>query len=124
MTDPEISKLFTLLEQFFPAAAKKKGDRFTLAWRLALSPYRYEDVKAAALAYARTHKYYPDLADLTAGLTQEQQTVRRRDHEWMRPYLDPDYTPHPLTAYAARHGVTVGQAMAALGVRSLGEASA
>ena len=46
MTDPEISKLFTLLEQFFPAAAKRKGDRFTLAWRLALSPYRYEDVKA------------------------------------------------------------------------------
>lgn len=124
MTDPEISKLFTLLEQFFPAAAKKKGDRFTLAWRLALSPYRYEDVKAAALAYVRANKYYPDLADLTAGLVPVQQPARRSDHGWMRPYLDPDYTPHPITAYAARHGVTVGQALAALGFRSLGEGSA
>ena len=33
-----------------------------------MEPYAYEDAKAAAIAYARKNKFFPDVADITGGL--------------------------------------------------------
>lgn len=64
----DTDRLFTLLAQFYPngrvTETKKK------AWALALEPYEYEAVKAAAVKYAAQNKYFPDLADLTGNLPQ------------------------------------------------------
>lgn len=70
MDKQETEKLFKLLAQFYPQ--KKPRDEQKYAWYLALQPYRYEDVKYAAVCYAREQKYFPDLSDLTAGLQKKE----------------------------------------------------
>lgn len=66
MDQKETNQLFTLLAQFYPN--KKVNDTLRLAWSLALKPYRYEDVKAGAIAHAREKKFFPDIHELTNGL--------------------------------------------------------
>ena len=65
----EVNKLFKLLEQFYPKAKQVTSKELRQAWALALEPYAYEDVKAAAILYVTKNKYFPDLADLTGGIT-------------------------------------------------------
>lgn len=108
MTKEETGKLFTLLEQFYPNT--QKGRIAKAAWELALEPYRYEDVKAAAIDYVRSGKFFPDLADLTAGLPRREDQENTCAVDWMKPYVDPDYKPDPITHYAAVHGITWGEA--------------
>lgn len=71
MDKPETVKIFDLLQQFYPQAAALKDKKKRYAWRLALEPYAFEDVKAAVLSYARKGKFFPDLSDITSGLLQE-----------------------------------------------------
>ena len=59
MTKTETAKLFTLLGQFYPN--KSPTTELRLAWELALEPYAYEDVRTAAIAYARGNKFFPTL---------------------------------------------------------------
>ena len=116
MTKTETAKLFTLLGQFYPNKAPTAELR--LAWELALEPYAYEDVRTAAIAYARGNKFFPDLVDITGGLAPAQgsdETPERgaRDRSWMQKYILPD-DPDSVSRYARQHGMTWPQAAAAL----------
>lgn len=68
MQKSEVENLFNLLEQFYPNAKQLCSKPVQVAWVLALEPYAYEDAKAAAIAYARKNKFFPDVADITGGL--------------------------------------------------------
>ena len=127
MTKRDVEKLFSLLEQLFPEATRKRKSPVRLsAWALALEPYAYEDVKAAAVEYARRKKFFPDIADLTASLSPvvnpspreegaPQERMRWRDDTWMKEFLSPGYVScDPATRYAAEHGCTYGAAQKAL----------
>lgn len=77
----ETDKLFCFLEQFYPN--KRPTENQKLAWSCALEPYAYADVRAAAVAYVRENKFFPDLADLTKGLNREDnnEVYRPGQHE-------------------------------------------
>lgn len=111
MTKDETGKLFTLLKQFYPN--KNISAEMRLAWEIVFEPYAYEDVKAAAVAYVRKSKFFPDVADLTVGLAmQEEQPKKAKDGRkslnepapWMTPHLLPD-DPHSVSRYAREHGI-------------------
>lgn len=70
MDTAEFTKLWRLLEELFPAAAKKKSDKAKAVWERGLTPYRLEDAADAAMSYARKNKFFPDLSDITGGLTE------------------------------------------------------
>lgn len=115
MTKTETAKLFTLLGQFYPNKVPTAELRF--AWELAVEPYAYEDVRAAAIAYARENKYFPDVADITGGLApvrNDGEEPERGVRDWMRKYIPPE-DPDSVSRYAREHGLTWPQAAAALG---------
>ncbi len=122
MEKNEVGKLFTLLEQFYPN--KQVSERMKLAWSIALEPYRYGDVKAAAIAYARRNKFFPDLPDLTVGLeanadktkTADAKPVdRKAEAAWMRQYIGAEHGGlGRVSKYAMEHGTTWQEAKAAL----------
>lgn len=95
MEKNEVGKLFTLLGQFYPN--KQLSENMKLAWGIALEPYRYGDVKTAAVAYVRRNKFFPDVADLTAGLETtedkpaEKPVDRKAEAAWMRKYINADH---------------------------------
>lgn len=65
MNKEETNRLFDLLEQFYPNAKQVKSDKTRLAWSLALEDFTYKDVKSAALDYAISGQYFPNIADIT-----------------------------------------------------------
>lgn len=118
MTDKEFEQVFTALALFWPK--EKISDKRKAAWRLALKPYPYQEgVREKILAYARSGKgnFFPDVADLTAGLTPEV-APKTGGHvpDWIDAILEkePPYTPDPITRYASEHGITWGEAKKAL----------
>lgn len=118
MDKTDAGKIFDLLEQFYPNAAAIKDKKKRYAWRLALEPYAFEDVKAAVLEYSATGKYFPDLADITANLKRaecEPSAEREGRNAWMKKYInyDPESI-NPITKYAADHGCTQGEAREAM----------
>lgn len=118
MDKAEAAKIFDLLQQFYPQAAALKDKKKRYAWRLALEPYAYDDVKAAVLEYSATGKYFPDLADITANLQRaerEPSTERKDRNAWMEKYInyDPESI-NPITRYAADHCCTWGEAKEAM----------
>lgn len=97
MTREETGKLFTLLKQFFPN--RNFTAQMSLAWELALEPYAYEEVKNAVVAHVRKSKFFPDIADLTAGLSFDTPEEKGAESgrgslntpaSWMLPYLLPE----------------------------------
>lgn len=82
----DTDRLFTLLEQFWPN--KRAGENKKRAWALALEPYEYTDIKTAAISYARCHKFFPDLADLTATVKAVSTEPPRDDSALLRKMLD------------------------------------
>lgn len=68
MRKSEVESLFNLLGEFYPNAKQLCSKTAQAAWVLVLEPYAYEDAKAAAIAYARKNKFFPDVADITGGL--------------------------------------------------------
>lgn len=68
MQKSEVESLFKFLARFYPNAKQLHSNPVQVAWVLALEPYAYEDAKAAAIAYARKNKFFPDVADITGGL--------------------------------------------------------
>ena len=69
MTSNEFDKVWRLLGSLFPSAAAKKSQVDIAVWRRGLSVYGMEEVSDRIMDYAREHKFFPDLADVTAGLT-------------------------------------------------------
>lgn len=75
----ETEKLFALLGCYYPNAKQLKSKPMQAAWVIALEPFAYEDVKAAAVAYVRKKNFFPDVADLTAGLVSSNETQASND---------------------------------------------
>lgn len=69
MNTKEFDKLWRLFEELFPAAVKKKGINGRTVWERAMSPYSLEEATEATMKYARQNKFFPDVADITGGLT-------------------------------------------------------
>ena len=69
MDKNERQKVYTLLSKFYPNARQLRDQGTLTAWGFVLEKYTYEDVKSAVLSYAASNKFFPDLADLTGGLT-------------------------------------------------------
>ena len=105
MTKGETAKLFLLLGQFYPN--KRPTTEQRLAWELALEPYAYEDVRAAAIAYARERKFFPDLADLTDGICVS--SDEKDENAWMEACILPE-NPQSISHYARKHGIPWPQA--------------
>lgn len=70
------------------------------------------------IAYARSPKgnFFPDVANLTAGLTPEISEPEKSGPDWIDELLEklPPNTPDPITRYASEHGITWGEAKKAL----------
>lgn len=64
----ERQKVYDLLSRYFPNAKQLKDKKTLTAWGFALEHFTYRDVKNAVINYAISNKYFPDLADITAGL--------------------------------------------------------
>ena len=82
MTAAELKMLQALLGGFFPTAPQLKNPLLWEAWRQALQTIPYEAVKSRAVEYALENKFFPDLADLTAGLRSEGEK-----NAWMEKYI-------------------------------------
>lgn len=119
MDKTDAGKIFDLLEQFYPNAAAIKDKKKRYAWRLALEPYSFEDVRAAVLDYAAKGKYFPDLSDITANLDRREASTpdkaKRDGNAWMEKYIhDGPKKLNPITMYAAEHRCTWGEAKEAM----------
>lgn len=68
MIKTETDKLFRLLKELYPNTGRFSDESAKLAWQLVLEPFEYDAIKAAAVAFARHHKYPPDPRDLCAGM--------------------------------------------------------
>lgn len=116
MTREEFDQVFTALELFWPR--EPVTDKRRAAWWLALKPYPYYDgVRDRIIEYARSAKgnFFPDVADLTAGLEREAANALHTP-DWIDEALEkqPPHTANPVTRYASEHGITWGEAKKAL----------
>lgn len=111
----EIDKLFALLSVFYPNSERGKSKVVKEAWALALSSYRYDDVKAAAAIYAARNKYYPDLYDITGHLSPitpddtptPEVCARKRCYALYARLLAEDCDNNvSISAYAREHGLS------------------
>lgn len=71
MNSEEFQRFWTLLHNLFPASSRLKRENSKLVWEKAMEVYGLEAASNAAVAYARKHKFLPDISDLTAGLPSE-----------------------------------------------------
>lgn len=70
MTRKEVSKIFELFGSLRNEKITPKDNQI-LAWTLALEPFKYETIKAAALSHFRKHNYIPSPAEIIAEIPQE-----------------------------------------------------
>ena len=63
MDEKDCQRLLTLLQTIYPKTTKT-GPNTLAAWALVFAPYDYEEVKAAAIAYARAQTFFPAPAEL------------------------------------------------------------
>ena len=118
MDDFEIDKLFALFSQFYPN--KVVSEELKLAWRYALEPCSYEEVKAAALENVRKSRYFPDIAEIVQLIPRRAEEEKPRGaHAWMAKYMTPEYdtrwSDSGVSRYARENGITWDEAAAALG---------
>ena len=69
MNVDERQKIYRLLSMYYPHAKQLKDQVALTAWGLVLERFTYEDVKQSVVEYATTHKYFPDVADITGRLS-------------------------------------------------------
>ena len=68
MEGQEFDRIWRLLEALYPNTAAKKKDADKAVWRKGLSCYPMKDVAERIMSYARSNKYFPDMADITKGM--------------------------------------------------------
>lgn len=113
MDKREVEQIFALLQTFYPRAAALQSKELRYAWRLALAPYAYEDVREAVLCYAAKGKFFSDLSDLTADLPRRRETgaAKRGPQDWMVVYMaNENETLGRVSRYARTHGLSWEQA--------------
>lgn len=64
MDRKDIGRLFNLMRKLYPNASRFSDNDTMLAWQLVLEPFGYEEIKAAAVAYARAYPHPPDPHEL------------------------------------------------------------
>ena len=64
MDRKDIGRLFNLMRKLYPNARRFSDDETMLAWHLVLEPFSYDEIKAAAVDYARANPHPPDPNEL------------------------------------------------------------
>ena len=113
MDREERQRIYTLLSQFYPNAKQLQSRETLTAWGMVLERYDYEAVKASVLDYAAKSRFFPNLSDLTAGLTPaaapEKKEQPRTAHPQMKQYTAPEYDARfgnsGVSRYAREHGI-------------------
>lgn len=86
MKQAEIPKLLDLIDTLCPDSPHPARDKKTLyAYYLALAPYDYDDVKAKALEFVRTSKYYPRVNELIPNVTSTEASLSPAKTEILSP---------------------------------------
>ena len=121
MTEKDMKPLGRLLDSLFPSAPAalriSANEHTALAYRYALSPYTYEQVREGVLAAARTCRMYPSVAEIIQGIpAPPPQSSAPQAAAWMLPYIRKRDVRHPrsISRYAREHGMTWQEAKEAL----------
>ena len=123
MDREERQRIYTLLAQFYPKAKPLQSKETLTAWGMVLERYDYEAVKASVLDYAAKSRFFPNLSDLTAGLTPAAALERaeekpRTANPQMKPYMTPEYEARfcdsGVSKYARAHGIPWEEARQAM----------
>ena len=79
MTPKQTESVVRLLLTLCPAKQPRIDKAFAAAWVEALRPFRYEDVKDAALLYARNKPYFPTVSDVLDKMVVKAAPAQRND---------------------------------------------
>lgn len=79
MTAKQTESIVRLLLALCPAKQPRIDKVFAAAWVEALRPFRYEDVKDAALLYARNKPYFPTVSDVLDKMVIKAKQPQRND---------------------------------------------
>lgn len=114
LTEKDVKKLWKLLAEYYKKRPEETAERL-LAWTLALEPFSYADIRAAALAHARESEYYPNIAELTKHLPKPVvapvETANRAGEAWAA-HIDAGHAKDArdeygnVSRYAREHGLT------------------
>lgn len=120
MTKGDVDKLFALLRELYPRQPQSETAERKLAWFLALEPYEYEAVRAAALAHARKSDFYPSVSEITAGIVSsseqdeppkpERSERNRIFAKYARQLSEDEEGRISVSRYAREHGLSWEQA--------------
>lgn len=120
MTEKDMKPLALLLDSLFPSAPAalriSANEHTALAYRYALSPYTYEQVREGVLAAARSCRMYPSVAEIIQGIPTPPQSTAPQAASWMLPYIQNRDAKHAasISRYARERGLTWTQAKEAL----------
>lgn len=111
MDTAEFENLWTLMANLFPASPKLKKRNMKRVWEIAVNPYALGDVTDAVMHYARSNKFFPDVADITAGLPapvpSAPQERGREDLSWMLAYIQREAAHYSADHAEAYHSAGV-----------------
>ena len=117
MTEKDMKPLALLLDSLFPSAPAalriSANEHTALAYRYALSPYTYEQVREGVLAAARSCRMYPSVAEIIQGIPAPPPlSPAPQAASWMLPYIQNRDTKHTgsISRYARERGLTWPQA--------------
>lgn len=82
MTASQTESVVRLLLQLCPAKQPRIDKAFAAAWVEALRPFEYEDVKDAALLYARSKPYFPTVSDVLDNIVIKAKQRNDLDRAW------------------------------------------
>ena len=81
MDKKDIGRLFNLMRKLYPNASRFSDNDTMLAWQLVLEPFGYEEIKAAAVAYARAYPHPPDPHELCGRYVVEERVPEVRSND-------------------------------------------
>ena len=82
MTASQTESVVRLLLQLCPAKQPRIDKAFAAAWVEALRPFRYEDIKDAAMIYARNKPYFPTVSDVLDNMVIKAKPRNDIDRAW------------------------------------------
>ena len=130
MDKRETTRLFRMLGELYPSAPEFSREESMLAWQLVLEPFDYEQVKAAAIEWARIgekREYPPRVSELAAKLAPAQTAGKSAQAiasesglAWQRAIdagqcRDAAEELGSVSRYAREHGMSWEQAKEAMG---------
>lgn len=79
MTGEDFGKIWRMIIALWPNASPGKSENVRRVWEYGLRPYSSEDVTERVIRYARQNKFFPDLADVTGGLREQEDPEKQRE---------------------------------------------